>query len=135
MNKSLKSNVTDTNVWTRLLFMALFGIVYAVSRFVLLAVVIVQCLWLLITGHTNERLLAFGAQMATFVYQILRYLTFNSDTRPFPFSDWPDEQSLIPEEIITEDSNDVADPVTDAVVIEEIIDPVNKPENQSNKPA
>jgi len=99
MNEELKDHVTDTNVWLRLLFMALFGIVYAVSRFVLLAVVVAQCLWMLFTGSTNARLLAFGGQLATFVYQILCYLTFNSETRPFPFADWPDATALVPEVI------------------------------------
>ncbi|TLS77096.1 DUF4389 domain-containing protein [Mariprofundus erugo] len=96
MNEELKEHVTNTGVWMRLLFMALFGIIYTVSRFVLLIVVVAQFLWLLITGNTNPRLISFGGQLATFVYQILRYLTFNSETRPFPFADWPDDAELKP---------------------------------------
>lgn len=94
MNEELKEHVTNTGVWMRLLFMALFGIIYTVSRVVLLIVVVAQFLWLLITGSTNPRLLSFGGQLATFVYQILRYLTFNSETRPFPFADWPNDSEL-----------------------------------------
>ncbi|MDX8406529.1 MAG: DUF4389 domain-containing protein [Mariprofundus sp.] len=133
MNEELKDHVTDCNVWMRLLFMALFGIAYAVSRFVLLAVVVIQFLWLLFTGSTNPRLLALGSQLATFIYQILRYLTFNTETRPFPFADWPDESALIraaesvtepvaeadPVDNTTDESTSADEPITDAVVIEE----------------
>jgi hypothetical protein len=31
-----------------------------------------------------------GQALATYTYQIIRYLTFNTEERPFPFdSDWP----------------------------------------------
>ena len=43
----------------------------------------------------NQPLLNFGAQLSTFVYQIYHYLTFNTEQRPFPFSDWPSETALI----------------------------------------
>ena len=33
--------------------------------------------------------LRFGANLAEFIRQIGRYLTFASDERPFPFADWP----------------------------------------------
>jgi len=95
MNEALKNHITDSNVWMRLLFMVFFGFVYAVSRFVLLAVIVAEFFWLLFSGSLNPRLLAFGGQLANFVYQILRYLTFNTEIRPFPFADWPDGAELI----------------------------------------
>jgi|OM-RGC.v1.021342593 hypothetical protein len=139
MNEELKDHVTNTNVWMRLLFMALFGVVYAVSRFVLLAVVVAQFLWLLFTGSTNERLLSFGGQLATFVYQILRYLTFNTDARPYPFADWPDNTALIPE-VVEEAAADEAwddaseESAEEAVIVEaESETGIEAEEENSNK--
>jgi len=98
MSDNLKAHITDMNVWLRLLFMLLFAAIYAVTRFVLVAVVILQFMWVLFTADKNRPLLSFGNQLSTFVYQIYRYLTFNTECRPFPFSDWPGDTPLIADE-------------------------------------
>ena len=82
-------NLKDTNVWIRLLYMLLFWIIYCVAEVVLGAVVVFQFLFVLFSGNRNEKLLGFGGQLSTFIYQVLRFLTFNSETRPYPFADWP----------------------------------------------
>jgi hypothetical protein len=43
----------------------------------------------LFSGETNAQLLILGQGLATYSYQIVLYLTFNSEERPFPFIDWP----------------------------------------------
>ena len=86
---SLKENLTASSTWLRLLFMLLFLALWGISRLVVLAVVILQFLWMLIRDETNARLTAFGQSLATYSYQIVLYLTFVSEERPFPFSDWP----------------------------------------------
>jgi hypothetical protein len=69
-----------------LIFMAL----YFVSRLVVFAVVVLQFFWLLFTGAVNEQLRALGQSLAGYTYEIVRFLTFNSDVRPFPFdAQWP----------------------------------------------
>ncbi len=68
-----------------ILFLALWGI----SRVVVLAVVVLQFFWLLVGGKTNARLAVFGQSLATYTYQIVMYLTFSTEERPFPASDWP----------------------------------------------
>jgi len=95
MSNDLKAHITDMNVWMRLLFMMLFGVIYTVTRFVLIVVVALQFMWVLFTADKNRPLLSFGNQLSTFVYQIYRYLTFNTEHRPFPFSDWPSDTTLI----------------------------------------
>jgi hypothetical protein len=77
-------------IWLRLLFMLVVAALYAISRVVVTAVAILQFFWVLLTGQTNGRLLRFGQSLATYTYQVIRYLCFNSDLRPFPFdADWP----------------------------------------------
>ena len=86
----LEQNLKSRSTWLRLLFMILFVIIYGVSRFVLTAVVIIQFLTVLFTGKTNERLLQLGGALATYTYQMIIYLCFNTERRPFPFdAEWP----------------------------------------------
>ena len=45
---------------------------------------------MLFTGETNKLLEKFGQSLATDTYQIICYLTFNTEEWPFPFDlDWP----------------------------------------------
>ena len=69
--------------------MRLFVIFYSVAEIVISVVVLFQFLLALFTGNTNERLLKLGQSLGTYVYQILQFLTFNSDYHPYPFGAWP----------------------------------------------
>ena len=95
MDDDLKQHVRDSNAWTRLLYMLLFTVFYGVAEMVLTAVVVFQFLVVLFTGGRNARVLSLGASLATYTYQVFRYLTYNSELRPFPFSDWPTDRSLV----------------------------------------
>ena len=86
--------IKDKSVWPRLLYMLLFVIAYSVVETVLTAIVIIQILFRLFTGSTNERLLRFSAQASRYIYDVLQYLTFNSENKPFPFNDWPTDQAV-----------------------------------------
>ena len=73
----------------RLLFMLLFFLIYSVAEFCLAAVVLIQIGFVLFTGERNQKLLELGGGLGLFIYEILRFMTFNSEKKPFPFSDWP----------------------------------------------
>lgn len=87
---SLKKNLKSRSTWLRLFFMLVVVLLYSVSRLVVSAVVVLQFFWVLFTGGTNKRLVDLGQALATYTYQIICYLTFNTEERPFPFdADWP----------------------------------------------
>ncbi len=88
----LKENVSNTNTWGRALFMILFGIIYSVAEVVLVAVVVIQFLFVLFSSEKNPRLLVFGKEISTFIYQVFLFLTFNTEEKPFPFADWPSDE-------------------------------------------
>lgn len=91
----LEKNVKSRSSWIRLLYLLVFSLLYLVSRFVVLAVVVLQAAWLLFTGQPNPRLAAAGQSLATYTYQLVSYLTFASDRRPFPVDDdWPSATPL-----------------------------------------
>jgi hypothetical protein len=89
MNSELKSNLAKRVTWLRGLYMLLFIVIFHVTEFVVGAVVLLQFLFTLVTGQTNARLLQFGYSLSRYVYQILRFLTFNTEEMPFPFNEWP----------------------------------------------
>lgn len=95
-DKPLTENVKSRAIWLRLFFMLVVLFLYSVSRVVVGAVVVVQFFWVLFTGRANPHLLEFGQSLATYTYQIVRYLTFTSERRPFPFdADWPRSSSKV----------------------------------------
>ena len=86
----LEDHVRSRSTWLRLLFMLVVLVFYGISRAVVTVVIVLQFFYVLFTGHTNERLLGFGQSLATYTYQIVQYLTYNTEQRPFPFDlDWP----------------------------------------------
>ena len=87
----MKENMKNRSTWRRLFFMVVMILLYSVSRVVVSVVVLLQFFWVLFTADTNKALETLGQSLATYTYQIIRYLTFNTEERPFPFDlDWPD---------------------------------------------
>ncbi len=87
--QNLKTNVTRGATWLRGLFMLLFAVIFNIAEIMLGAIVVFQFLNVLVTGKPMPRLVGFGESLGRFIYQIVRYLTFDTEDRPFPFADWP----------------------------------------------
>ncbi len=87
--QEIRQSIMARSTWLRGLYMLLFAVAYGVAELLLLVTAVFQFLTLLVTGKTVARLLIFGENLSRYFYQIVRYLTFNIEERPFPFSDWP----------------------------------------------
>lgn len=86
-------NLKETSAWIRIILMFAYAVIlYLVIAPVIFVIMLAQALFSVITGDPNKNLTYFGAALTRFVSQILGYLTYNSDTRPFPFTDFPDEE-------------------------------------------
>lgn len=92
MDEQLKSNLTSSKHWIRLLFMILFALALQVASIVMTALVVVQFLFALITGNDNQQLRKFGDSLSIFIFDTLQFLIYNSEEKPFPFSDWPESK-------------------------------------------
>ncbi len=88
-NEQLKSNVTSSKHWLRLVFMLLFAAILQLASLVMWIVVAVQFLFSLITGEDNLHLRRFGHSLSTYIYDVLKFLCYSSEEKPFPFADWP----------------------------------------------
>lgn len=89
MREDIKEHLQNPSSWKRLLYMILFWILYNIAEMVLAGVVILQFLISLFTGSRNNHLLTFGKQLSKYIYDVMIFLTYNSEQYPFPFSEWP----------------------------------------------
>jgi len=91
MSEPIKENTEDKSIWKRILYMLLFVFAYSAAEVVMGIVVLIQLIITLVKGSTNDRLKVFGKQVALYIYDVMLFLTFNTEEMPFPFTAWPDE--------------------------------------------
>ncbi len=118
---AVSENVKSEKQWLRGLFALLFIIILEITKVVGVTVAILQFLFAILTGKGNSNLTQFGSSLAQYFQQILDFLTYNSDDKPFPFAQWPDpvvaeEQAEM--EFDSGSTEDVETPVEDAVADE-----------------
>ena len=89
MNSDVKENLKSQSTWMRGLYMLLYLLFSSLAEIVLAAIIIFQFLLKLFTGETNDRLLKLGQSLSTYLYQIFRFMSFNSEYHPYPFGAWP----------------------------------------------
>lgn len=85
----IKENAKNVDVWTRGLFIVIYAVIFYFLFALIWLVVIFQFIMKLITTELNPQLLEFCDSLIKYVSQILLYITFKSEERPFPFSPWP----------------------------------------------
>lgn len=86
----IEKNVKSRATWTRFLFMVLCCLFVWLASLVGFVVVVLGFLMVLFTGEVNRELRGVGQSIAAYIYESVRYLTFNTDDRPFPFGNpWP----------------------------------------------
>lgn len=93
MNNNTES-YKDRGVWLRGLYMLIFMFVLGLVKFVAFVVIIFQFLTVLFTAETNKKLLRFGQSLSIYQYQIMMFLTYNSEEHPFPMGEWPEQLNL-----------------------------------------
>ena len=83
-------NLKQVPAWIRIIFMLAFAIVlYIIIAPVIFILMIAQALFSVITGKTNRNLTLLGFALSQYVSQILKFITYNAEEKPFPFSDFP----------------------------------------------
>jgi hypothetical protein len=76
----------------RALLTLIFFLIGRVVETVVVAIVVFQVLFALITRTPpSDRVRRFANRTVTYFYRIGRYLTYNESAPPFPFSDFPEE--------------------------------------------
>ena len=87
---AIEENLKSRATWMRCLFMLISYMFLTIASLVGTVVVVFGFFWVLFSGETNRQLQQVGQSIAAYVYEIIRYLTFNSDDKPFPLGgEWP----------------------------------------------
>ena len=92
----MTNQANNLETWQRVLYVLMFWVIFYVAQMVVGLVALAQCIFSLVTGNPNGQLLKFGDSLSKYIHDILRYVTFNSDQRPFPFTDFPKPDLIIP---------------------------------------
>jgi hypothetical protein len=88
MDEQINYNLTQISTWKRIFFMLVFAAIGGLVKMILWAVIILQVASTLLTGKANSNILNFGRSLSVYTYHILLFLTYNTETLPFPFSAW-----------------------------------------------
>lgn len=99
--------------WQRFLYMVLFGIILYIAGITVFVLVLVQFVFSLVSSEENLELKRLGSSMAEYFKSVIRFLTYNSDDKPFPFAAWP-QQETDEIEIKAEQTETVEDEPTQA---------------------
>ena len=88
--KPIEENLKSRATWTRLLYMVICCFLVSLASFVGTFVVVLGFLWVLFSGEVNRQIQQVGRSLAAYIYEIICYLTFNTENRPFPLgNEWP----------------------------------------------
>ena len=75
----------------RLLYTVLFLFILGVVWFLIKLTTFFQYLLLFFTLQVSEPVRRFTNQLCRYAYEITRYITLNSNERPFPFREFPQD--------------------------------------------
>ena len=85
-----KDRLLSIEHWKRFVLMVLFLVITGVAAYIMMVLILLQFVWGLVAGEGNDKLRFFGNSLSHYIYQMLRFLTYNTEDKPFPFADWPD---------------------------------------------
>lgn len=87
------SHITSKDNWIRGLYILLFFAISYIVAFVMFFIVLFQFISDAFFKKTNEHICDFTQSVSLYMAQVIRYLGYNSDELPFPFSPWPKSSS------------------------------------------
>lgn len=89
--EQIRANLLSTTFWVRVLFMVIFALVLWALWLALIVICSVQTVIVLITGEVNEQLKRLGGMASEYLRQIVDFMVFASEEKPFPFSPMPEQ--------------------------------------------
>ena len=87
MSEINKDELLDLKKWQRLFFMIIYGAAINFVVSILIFLVAIQFIFYLFTSKTNNQLQSANNWLQGFFNDSLNFLSFNSDSKPWPFND------------------------------------------------
>ena len=88
MEDQINIHLSQAQTWKRIFFMLIFTVLVTIMRWLAWLFIVLQLIFVLLTGTKNSNILSFGRVLAIYEYHILLFLTFGTEILPFPFSPW-----------------------------------------------
>lgn len=108
---TVKDHVKNVDTWIRGLFIIIYGVIFYVLFWIIWLVVIFQFLMKVLMGSLNANIMSFSGGLTRYAFQILQYVTFQSEERPWPFGPWPGAAATPAAELLTAEPSAAAPPV------------------------
>lgn len=103
-------NISSRKHWTRILYMILFAFVLYIVICLVGLIAVVQVIFSLFTGKANTDLKAFSEDLTDYTRQIVAFLLYIDNRRPFPFNSLDDDDEDVS---ATESDNDTVNRLDD----------------------
>lgn len=89
MPKMPKLDANMKNNLLRGVYMILFLVIGYIAAIVILLITIFQFVYTIIFKAPNVQVRDFSKNMNTYFYDLIKFLTYHSEVKPFPFTPWP----------------------------------------------
>ena len=88
--ENIIGHLKQGSAWVRVILMIAFAVVlYVIMPAIVLVLMLTQTLFVFITGDSNDNLRVLGTALSRYIFEVLQFLSYASDNRPFPFSAFP----------------------------------------------
>lgn len=88
---ALTENIKEPSIWVNF-FLKVFYLIFLNFIIPFLGfVTLLQLLFSLGSKKPNDNLISFSKKISIYAYQIINFITYSSDERPWPFNAFPDK--------------------------------------------
>lgn len=92
MDAKLKAKLSSKNKWIRGLYILLFLFITFIVKFIIWFITLFQFVTVLFTDQPNKMALEFSEHLSIYIAQIFRFIAYNTEEKPYPFSAWPSKK-------------------------------------------
>ena len=86
----LTENIKEPSIWVnfflKIIYLVFLNFIVPFLGFITL----LQLLFSIGSKKPNENLVSFSKKISSYIYQIINFITYSSDQRPWPFNSFPE---------------------------------------------
>lgn len=95
MSLNVEQHIKKPSTWKRGLYILFYSICYQLAAAILFFIILFQFVLKLLSGDTHAELRQLSRRLATYLYQLIQFMSFNSNDKPYPYGEWPDDESNV----------------------------------------
>ena len=88
---ALTENIKEPSIWVNFFLKVIYLIFLNFIIPFLGFITLLQFLFSLGSKKPNDNLISFSKKISIYIYQIINFITYSSDERPWPFNAFPDK--------------------------------------------